>query len=467
MSIHDASDEQPCIDEDGITLYRGDVLDVLSSLRSESVDCVVTSPPYWSLRNYSGEQGRNWGGDPACQHEWGETHIRKEGGGAYTGSRRWQHLAVEAQETGVPVRDIEPGAWGHPEIAAGNTCRLCGAWRGAYGLEPTHLLYVEHTVEVLRAVWRVLKPSGVVWWDIGDSYSGSGRGIGDTKTTNRGNTASRDMHDARVEAGAIGRSWVAPPPGLKAKDLCLIPQRVAIALQDDGWYVRCDVVWSKPNPMPESVTDRPTKSHEYVWLLSKSARYWWDADAVREPLAPSSVQRINQPTFDQQAGGEKDYAHGTNSNRSARQSLVNLKKRADKQRGHGRRHAGFNDRWDNMPRDEQMAGGANIRSVWTMATQPSPLPHFASFPEELPVRCIKASCPPDGIVLDPFAGTGTTLKVARDLGRKAIGIEVSAEYVELAVKRLRYGVRGVMATQRGQLTLETLTDEQRKGLVSR
>ena len=175
---------------------------------------------------------------------------------------------------------------------------------------------------------------------------------------------------------------------------------------------------------------RPTKSHEYVFLLSKSARYFFDQDAVREDFAEGTAARISQDSLDTQEGGWKSEAYEADfPGRKKRDRRPADVLRAMRDNGHH---------------------GRNIRTVWTIATQPSPLPHLAAFPDELAERCIKAGCPKDGTVLDPFAGTGTTLKVARQLGRKAIGIELSAEYCELARKRLSYGVRGVLAIQNGQ-----------------
>lgn len=403
----------PYHDRDGVVLYLGDVLDVLAALPAESVDCVFTSPPYWALRVYEGEdQDRVWGGDPAHDHDWTAHHRN---GSHYTGATRWQHVAAEAQTGGRKVRDVDPAAWGHPAVPAGSYCE-CGAWRGQLGLEPTVGLYVEHTVEVLRAVRRVLKKTGVVWWNVGDSYISGNRGSwkGDGKR-------AKDSPLQASNNGSTGVAGVAPnrlpQDGLKDKDLALIPQRVALAAQADGWYVRSEVVWSKPNPMPQSAGDRPTRSHETVWLLSKSARYWWDGDAVREPATDRGRQRGRE-------GRREEYDDP--------------------------RRLPPGSRPQELKRLDWTARGRNIRSVWEIPVQPSPLPHFASFPLQLPERAILASCPPGGVVLDPFFGTGTTGAAARKHGRRCVGVEVSEEYAVLAVRRLEKGVRGAKAMGDGQ-----------------
>ena len=264
------------------SLYQGDARCL--PIPDSSIDCVVTSPPYWGLRDY---------------------HLGGEG----------------------------------------------------IGLESTPEEYCANMVEVFREVWRVLKPTGTLWLNLGDSYVASGsHSMSDTGLGGR--RARTDNHMGRKASGI-----------LKPKDLVGIPWRVAFALQADGWYLRSDIIWSKKNSMPESVTDRPTKSHEYVFLLTKSPRYYYDADSVRE----ASTDGV---------------------------------------------------------------GGHNKRSVWTINTNPYPEAHFATFPEQLVEPCILAGCPQDGVVLDPFAGSGTTLAVAQRLGRKAIGVELSTEYTELAASRL-------------------------------
>ena len=306
------------------------------------------------------------------------------------------------------------------------------------GLERTLGEYVDKVVSVFREVRRVLKPDGTLWLNMGDCHHSGDRG-GYRRDTHR-------WENCPIQSQATGSHMEKPSPnrlpqeGLKDKDLVGMPWRVALALQADGWWLRSDIIWAKPNPMPESVTDRPTRAHEYVFLLTRSARYFYDADAIRTPIADSSVARVNQPTFDSQTGGPKDY--GRDSNRSARKALENAATRwsrngSDKQRGHGRRHAGFNDRWDSMTREEQTENGANARTVWNVATEPFRGAHYATMPTEIARRCILAGSRKGDTVFDPFAGAGTTLLVADRLGRDAVGLELGQENIDLAWRRIK------------------------------
>ena len=412
--------------------YRtGHVIEVLRAMPSESVHCVPTSPPYWGLRKYDGDQDVLW-----------------------------------------------------PD-----------GTRGSYGLEKTPDEYVQRTIQILREIKRVLRKDGVVFWNIGDCYAGSGKGVG----SDHGKAVYTDNNVVKTD-------WT--ECGLKAKDLALIPFRVALAAQADGWWVRSDIIWAKPNPMPENVRDRPTKAHEYIFMFTKSPTYFWDQEALREKLSAP----LHRPGNRAEAGG-----------------------------GHLRRDFGT----EAMGREWGNPAGRNIRSVWTINTQSGGGKgvHYAAFPEELVRRCILAAtsergycpkcgepwvrvlqrtkaqrtdrtdnpnasglmrCPssknldvvktvgwqpsctcyeidgygywdavevgrwvgPDGdsedsvghwendidflwkpirplnehpvnpaIVLDPFVGTGTTLKVARLLGRDAIGIDISKKYEEIGVAK--------------------------------
>jgi DNA modification methylase len=256
------------------------------------------------------------------------------------------------------------------------------------GLEPTPDLFVAKMVEVFREVKRVLRNDGTLWLNLGDSYASSSS-AGDKVFGNPEFNANRPSRAATKTAAKT------VPPGLKPKDLIGIPWRVAFALQADGWYLRQDIIWAKLNPMPESVTDRCTKAHEYIFLLSKSARYFYDAEAVKEDVLTRERSR-------EKFNGE---------------SAVDTKKR-----GWGS-HCGTSSL------------GRNRRSVWNVATQPYAEAHFATFPPDLITPCILAGSPVDGVVLDPFSGSGTTLQVAKDLGRKAIGFELNPDYCQLIAKR--------------------------------
>lgn len=260
------------------------------------------------------------------------------------------------------------------------------------GLEETPELFVSKLVNIFREVKRVLKDDGTLWLNLGDSYSSGGSGQNFTIAS--GSTAS-GRTDKDGGFGHINNKRNPKDIGLKPKDLIGIPWLVAFALRADGWYLRQDIIWSKPNPMPESVTDRCTKSHEYIFLLSKSAKYFYDADAIKEKSKTGQIKRADT----------KKYSP-TNKINGIRADL--------------------------MPTEL-----ANKRSVWTVTTRPYSEAHFATFPERLITDCIKAGCPVGGTILDPFMGAGTTALVARKLDRNYVGFELNPAYIEIANKRLQ------------------------------
>lgn len=334
----------------GLTIIQGDCREVLKTLPSNSVNCTVTSPPYWNLRDYGAD--------------------------------------------------------------------------GQIGVEATPDAFVAQMVAIFRDVWRVLKDDGTLWLNLGDSYASCGKDrTVEQATAKSGLSGGLDSQCAALKQ----RSKVVG--GLKPKDLCGIPWRVAFALQADGWWLRGDHVWAKPNGMPESVQDRPSRSHEYVFLLTKSERYWYDSEAVRTAPKPSTITRLAQDV-DSQAGSVR-----ANGGEKTNGTMKTVARKSDKQRGHTRRHAGFNDRWDAMKREEQMAGGANLRSVWWIPTAQCKDAHFAVMPERVAEICIRAGCPEGGVVLEPFAGSGTVPYVARNLRRECVAIELNPEYVKLIKKR--------------------------------
>ncbi len=302
---------------------------------------------------------------------------------------------------------------------------------GQFGLERTPQEYIEKMVQVFREVRRVLRDDGTLWLNLGDSYASGKCGRAD-QDRNKRNADGRNQQNATATGAPLyGQRSV--PEGLKPKDLVGIPWMVALALRADGWYLRSDIIWAKKNCMPESVTDRPTRSHEYMFLLSKEEHYFYDHEAIKEPGSLATVKRLDQKGFDQQTGGPKDTKDG---NRSHRKVLENLKKKADKQRGHPRRHDGFNDQWDKMERSEQCSMMRNKRDVWTIGTTPFAEAHFATFPPELIKPCILAGAPAGGLVLDPFMGAGTTGLVAATYGRSFIGCELNPEYKAIAERRI-------------------------------
>lgn len=290
---------------------------------------------------------------------------------------------------------------------------------GQMGLESTPENYVEGMVAVFREVRRVLRDNGTLWLNLGDSYAAQRGGTCmPAETLAGGDHGKSDYADplrGRVRHGGHQAHRDARAIGLKHKDLVGIPWRVAFALQADGWYLRQDIIWHKPNPMPESVTDRCTKAHEYIFMLSKSARYYYDNAAIKEPA--KYVDKGTGKTIYKPAGAYDG-------------------KHSDKQRGHSRRHAGFNDRWDALTKDEQQAVGANKRSVWTVVTKPFKGSHFATFPPDLIEPCVLAGSRPGDIILDPFGGSGTTAGVALRHGRNAVLCELNPEYAGFMENRI-------------------------------
>jgi DNA modification methylase len=325
-----------------------------------------------------------------------------EFGDCRTTMRRWVALGFRAQMcvTSPPYFGLRD--YGHP---------------GQLGLEKSPDEYVKSMVEVFRCVRDVLADDGTLWLNLGDSYNAH---PGQRKTTDK---VGSKQETVRGSQAAPSRHV----EGLKPKDLIGIPWRVAFALQADGWYLRQDIIWSKPNPMPESVTDRCTKAHEYIFMLSKAPRYYYDHHAIKTPMAQSSVDRLSQDVENQK--GSDRVPGKTNGPMKAVGKV-------DKQRGHSRRHAGFSDRWDAMSKEEQSQGGANKRSVWTVATRPYKGAHFATYPSALIEPCILAASRPGDIVLDPFMGSGTTAQVALQHGRQYMGCELNPEYEGLQRERI-------------------------------
>lgn len=308
-----------------ISVLVGDVRERLRGLPSDSFDCVVTSPPYWGLRDY-----------------------------------------------GVP---------------------------GQLGLEPTLPAHIEAMVGVFAEVHRVLKPTGTLWLNYGDCYATSvnGRSAADTKAAGNDDRTFRDKPFSTI--GGV----------LKPKDLCMVPNRIAIALQEWGWWVRSEIIWAKPNPMPESIKDRPATAHEKIFLMSKSARYFYAGDEVAQPAQEKYADRYKY-TF----GGDKA--------------------RAMHESGKGRTQP-FGLRDFHPTRSLRNYEPAPMQ-VWEMATSAFSEAHFATFPPELVERCLKAGCPSEGSVLDPFGGSGTTAMVADQMQRQATIIELNPDYVHIAVTRI-------------------------------
>ncbi|MBF6555522.1 MAG: site-specific DNA-methyltransferase [Acidimicrobiales bacterium] len=431
-------------------VLRGDVLDWLRKLPGGSVQCVATSPAFWGLRRYDlcvcsqdyvrgdeehppprradgavrkkepdpdcqwcGGTGKIpgqevlWGGDPPCAHEWVATPPRR--------------ARKEADEGNLPSA-------GNYEAIGGRFCSRCDAWFGSLGLEPTPSLYVAHIVSVCREVRRVLREDGVFFLEIGDTYSTHPAGLTGPRRWAASTLSNRDL-TGHEQAGLMDKR----NDELKEKDLALIPFRVALALQGDGWYLRQDNIWNHQNPMPESTKDRTTRAHSYVFHLTRSPRYFYDADAVREPLSEGTHLRLSQRSLWEQTGGPKDYSRGTNPSRSARRALENM---ARKHAGSGsgvKQNPSFREATD-LPLEA--GSGRNLRSVWTIPTKGYRGAHFAVFPERLAEICLLAgtsergACPECGAPWERVVGLGNPQRE----WQVASGGDADGEYSGRAVK---------------------------------
>lgn len=425
-------------------ILEGNALDTLKTLADNSVHCIVTSPPYWGLRKYDGVKPSIWGGKKTCKHKWATTKTVNEyrrGAGMEKLSKRYRGGGKK-----YPAKRVS--------ITRG-TCIYCGAWRGFLGLEPTPEMWLKHLVLIFRECHRVLRKDGTMWVNVGDNYAGAGYGP----------KRQQPHMDGRKYDSYLAKGRVASPKGsrvptrrdrhvagLKPKDLVGQPWMLAFALRDQlGFYLRSEIIWWKPNPMPDSVKDRPTKAHEQIFLFSKSRRYYFDRAAFMED---------------------------TTGNAHARGSGVGRKIATpagwDTRAGHGGNHAGIpegryvnKNRENGFPRSRQnqsfssavteVVDKRNRRTVWEIPTTPfngnDYLPkelriftndegeeqkrdHFAVFPLELARLCVETGCPVGGTALDPFSGSGTVGVVATRNQRDYIGCEASPIYVVMQQNRI-------------------------------
>lgn len=402
-----------------VEIIQGDCLTELAKLDDKSIHCCVTSPPYWGLRDYG--TARWEGGVDGCDHiEEKCLSSDKNTLGGGRGDKTRQTISMQFK----------------------NKCRKCGAWRidDQLGLEPTPEEYAANMVSVFREVRRVLRDNGTLWLNLGDSYASQPSGNKDpsgfqqkSKAAQSGALAQFNVNRAKDRSNKKwSHSRAFAVSGIKAKDLVGIPWMVAFALRADGWYLRSDIIWNKPNPMPESVTDRPTKSHEYIFLMSKSQTYYYDADSIAERLCDSSMERLSQPNITTQDGSSR-VPDKTNGNMKA----VAKKKFDRSMAGGGTNIDGHTGdcKPDGSPFEYMLTGKRNKRSVWTVTTKPYKEAHFATFPPDLIRPCILAGCPQGGTVLDTFGGSGTVGEVAEMEGRNSILIELNTEYINLIKKR--------------------------------
>lgn len=444
-------------------ILQGNALQILRSMPDGIADMCVTSPPYFGLRDY-GTEGEIWDGEPDCKHKWGKEFKKK-----VCGNKDYPDTAAQAgnrhSQKILETKNV---------ISQGNICENCGAWKGSLGLEPTPELYIKHLTDIFREVRRVLKPTGTLWLNLGDSYAGSGGVDG--------------MPEDHVSISGVNRQKYAKNnpnkkvAGLKNKDLIGIPWMAAFSLRNDGWWLRADIIWAKKNSMPESVLDRVTRSHEYIFHMAKSKKYYYDADAIAEPITAYS----------------RMYSYNNPDNRK------------DTGKDAGKVHKGLTPDTQNAYYEKMRQGlitTKNKRSVWHIATKSFHEAHFATFNEDLIRPCILAGASEKGccskcgspyvrmvdkerketenyklqdlrqtsagsnntdskgkvpsymppvkttitwaptcsckkaevvpsIVLDIFMGSGTTAVVAMENKRNFIGIELNAEYIKMAEKRI-------------------------------
>lgn len=375
-------------------IHVGDCRVILPTLKKGSVQTCVTSPPYWGLRDYG--TGTWEGGEAECKH-------------------------IASNGSGREGRDTPGGRGGsfpHDEVPFKSECGKCGAKRidSQIGLEATPEEYVAALVGVFRLVREALADDGTVWLNLGDSYCATDK-WGGGKSGNAGKHTVAD--DGSVPSWAVRSKRVALD-GIKPKDLVGIPWRVAFALQADGWYLRSEIIWHKPNTMPESVTDRPTKSHETVFLLSKRPTYYYDAGAVAEPAIGTNGHDLTGTGYS--APGQTP-AKGNRASRRLAEGRIEASGGV-LSGGVAASSLGLSPK---MTR--------NRRSVWTIPTRPTPDAHFATFPEALVEPCILAGSRPGDTVLDPFFGSGTVGKVAERLGRRWVGIELNPDYCEIGKRK--------------------------------
>jgi len=352
-------------------VHQGDVIEKLQEMPSESVDLVITSPPYYALRDYGEDTESIWGGEEGCSHDWSVE--------AKTSSQGGNNTEDNPPDVGANESTQDTRLRGSGGIES-NYCSKCDAWRGQLGLEPTPQQFVQNITEFANEVYRILKPSGSFYLNMGDSYAGSGTG----------QTSHKESSSSPVDTSNVG---------IQAKCKMMIPHRISISLIDEGWICRNDIVWSKPNPMPESVTDRRSTTFEYIFHFVKKKDYYYDLDSIRKPHVsniPDRVEKGNLQPDSVSSEGNHEF----------------------------------------KPENRVHENGKNPGDIQEITTANHSEAHFAVFPKELIKPHIKSSCPEDGVVLDPFIGSGTTAIAAEELDRDWVGIDLNKDYVDMSYDRI-------------------------------
>ncbi len=465
-------------------IINGNILDVLKAMPSDSVDLIVTSPPYYALRKYPDDTNIIWGGDPNCEHEWEIEETRRPNlSGGKDNSFAKEKLAVKETENYKEQVDY------HNRVTTSSFCVKCGAWYGQLGLEPNPELYVEHLGLILKELYRVLKPTGVFFLNIGDSYSGD---MGKRKGWSFVKNLSNKKDGTAIEHKA---SYDLP-----RKCMLCIPERVLFKCLEIGFIVRNKIIWHKPNALPSSARDRFTTTWEYVYMFVKKPKgYYFNLDAVREPYCQATIERImrfieNNGRFD-----PSKYKHGDFMGQDPYEVLENVVKSVIKfnirvrDAKEGRLEAKWGDmykasedevkEYEEHPKYKECVrfgmkltpqfndkyfssniplSGKNPGDVWDITTEQFRDAHFSVFPKKLVARCIACACPPNAIVLDPFMGSGTTAVVCElfntkqfdkiskietvvnlnvvkkiDWNIKCIGIDIVKDYIDMAYNRIK------------------------------
>ena len=373
-------------------IYLGNTLDVLKTFPDESINCCVTSPPYWALRDY-GTDGVVWDGDADCEHEF-ELETKEKISQDFTKLHIWSEDGRDrhAGDKTVIIKSIISNGF----------CNKCGAWKGQLGLEPDFNLYIKHLCDIFDEVKRVLRKDGTCWVNLGDTYNNSANG-GKLASDKSGLCSGKGRNPKLDNSNFVYRNL----QDLPNKSLCNIPSRFSIEMQNRGWILRNKIIWHKPNCMPSSVTDRFTVDFEEIFFFVKNKKYWFE-----QQLEP--WQDNNQNDINRAINGHKKY---------------NGKFKDEDKKGS---FAFSESKVAGDPRK-----GRNKRTVWKIPTQPFPGAHFAVFPEKLVETPIKAGCPKDGVVLDPFMGSGTVALKSLKENRNFIGIEINPDYIDMAYNRIR------------------------------